>query len=295
MSDLLEIPFGSRNIGYWGNSYGNQVPVKNKAEIYHFIDEHLCVDNIGISVCTFKNHKPYLLFLPFDFDAPDLKDAWKDAIKLYNYLVMRNYDVHITFSGRKGFHIFLTTEPKWYHKDQIKNVQMLFKDMLGLKTLDRQIFGDIRRLMRVPYTYNMKGGLCKEITQHDGKKLDLDLLLLKRIIDRHETSYEKTDFHKYPCIEKLVKEDDEPRHLIRFTYVILRLADGWNEDDIIDEIQSEFNWIDYNESYCRNQILQIDSRGYVPPSCNTLKESGYCPGSCKYGDIKKGLEEVGIK
>lgn len=295
MSDLLDIPFGNRSIGFWGNSYGNQILVKTREDIYNFIDEHLGIDNIGISVCTFKDHKPYLLFLPFDFDAPDLKDAWRDAVKLYNYLIERDYDVHITFSGRKGFHIFLATEPKWYNKEQIRAVQSYFKEKLGLKTLDKQIFGDIRRLMRVPYTYNIRGGLCMEIKYHDGKKLDLDLILLKRNRINRETEYEETDYHKYPCIEKIVREDNEPRHIIRFTYVILRLAEGWSEDDIIDEIKGEFNWIDFDEHYTRSQIIQIDSRGYVPPSCKTLKELGFCDKPCKYGDINAGLDDIGIK
>jgi len=298
ITDLLAIPFGQRIVGWWGNSYGNQVPVKTFGDIVKIIDEHQSLDNIGISMCTFKDNKPYLLFLPFDFDSNDLKEAWKDAIKLYNYLIKRDYDVHITYSGRRGFHIFLATEPKWYHKNQIKSVQKYFKKELDLKTLDSHIFGDIRRLMRIPHTYNIRGNLCREITKHDGKLLDLDLLAIEDVDMRENVEYDEVDYHSYPCIEYLVREDNEPRHIIRFTYVILRLADGWTEDDIIDEIQEEFNWIDWDESYTRNQIRHIEERGYVPPSCKTLIDTGFCPKHiCPCSEIssEKRLEEVGIK
>jgi len=292
MRDLLDIPFGNRFIGFW-----EQEPVRNKKEIIDIIKEHLSIDNIGISISTYKDNNPYLLFLPFDFDCVNLRDAWDDAKRTFNYFVKEGYGTYITFSGRKGFHVFVPTIPKVYTRKHLRVVQNYFKNLLSLKTVDEQIFGDVRRLMRIAGTYNPNGGLCKILSEHDGKEIDLDDYY--EFTDYIET-YEKrnngeSQYHDYPCIESIIRNDTEPRHLIRFTYVTLRLDEGWSIDEIIDEIES-FGWQDFKEGYTRRQIEHIDSRGYVPPSCETLREMGYCTVvNCPYDkNMKNKLREVGI-
>ena len=47
------------------------------------------------------------MILPFDFDSKDLRDAWGDAKKLFNYLVDMGITCVLTFSGRKGFHVLV--------------------------------------------------------------------------------------------------------------------------------------------------------------------------------------------
>lgn len=294
MPNLLYIPFGSRNVGWWNvKKYGNQKPVDNFEGIVDLVDEHQCLDNIGISVCTFKDGISYLLFLPFDFDSDDLKIAWKDATTLYNYIVKLGYDCHITFSGRKGFHVFLSVKPKPYSKLHIKTIQKYFKEKLNLKTLDEQIFGDIRRLMRIPWTYNVNGDLCREISYNQGALLDLDLLMIS---EKFEHNYEIKSigkgYHRYPCIEKLIREDPEPRHLIRYSYVLLRLDKGWSEDKIINEIKG-FDWLDFDESYTRKQIEHIDAGNYHPLACKTIQDLGFCPGKCKHENASN-LERLGV-
>jgi hypothetical protein len=299
MIDLLNIPFGKRYVGYWGNGYGNQKEVSSLEDIKLFIDEHLGVDNIGISISTYKNNLPYLLFLPFDFDSDTLHTPWQEAKRLYNHAVNCGYESYLIFSGSKGFHVLIRTEPKVYTKKQMKIVQRMFKNMMLLSTLDEQIFGDIRRIMRIPWTYNIKGGVCKLLAHSPGNKLDLDLIFEDQYLDSYSFSGEHGEniYHDYPCIESLVRNDIEPRHIIRFTYVVLKLDEGYSEDEIIDEIES-FGWIDFNEDYTRKQIQHIEQRGYVPTSCSTLKEMGYCVvENCKYenGNISNELKEVGIK
>jgi hypothetical protein len=276
----MDIPFGERYIGFWGNSYGDQKRISSYNEIKEFVESHLGIDNIGISISTYKDGVPFLLFLPFDFDSGTLIDAWEDAKKLYLHLRTCNYGAYLIFSGRKGFHVLVPTIPRLYTKRQLRTIQMMFKTMLDLKTLDEQIFGDIRRLMRLPNTYNINGDLCRVISSNEGEELDLDKLyhddfipleVYKNGIKREH----KPEYHDYDCIESLVRSDPEPRHLIRFTYTVLRLAEGYSYDEILDEMES-FGWADFDPEYSRKQIEHIDGRNYVPPSCDTLRDMGYC-------------------
>jgi len=298
MRDLLDVPFGTRFVGYYGKGYGNQIPVSNGKQIREIVEEHLGLDNIAISISTYKNRRPHLLFLPFDFDSDNLKDAWKDAVKLYKHVIKSGYGAYLVFSGRKGFHVLITTKPNVYTKRQVRSAQKMFKGMMNLKTLDEQIFGDVRRLMRIPWTYNIYGGLCKVIASNEGIELDLDEIYIDNITDKDIEFDFKPDrtYHDYPCIESLVRSDPEPRHLIRFTFVVLRLSEGYDIEDILDEIES-FDWVDFDEDYTRKQIEHIIGRGYVPPSCNTLRDLGYCNvEDCPYtNDMKTNLEELGIK
>ena len=305
MIDLLDIPFGTRFVGFYGENYGNQVPVSSKKEIVNIIEEHLALDNLAISICTYKDGLPHLLFLPFDFDSEDLKEAWDDASKLYNFCIENNYSSYLTFSGRKGFHVFMLTELKPYSKRQIKDVQNMISDMLKLKTVDNQIMGDIRRLMRIPGTYNIRGGICKVLAYNEGLSLDLNNLTTIK----YEKDYEPytpmstfRSYHKYPCIENLIKNKEywyknhprgkfEPHQVIRFSWAILKLAEGWSMDEIIDEAES-FGWDDFDEGKTRWQIEHIDSNQYVPHSCKTLKNLGYCLyKDCKY-DTDIRIEDI---
>lgn len=299
MIDLIDIPFGTRFVGYFGKGYGNQVPVTNAKEIKDVVERHLGLDHLAISISTYKDRQPYLLFLPFDFDTnpSDLKDAWDDAITLYNYVKKAGYGAYLTFSGKKGFHVFIATKPKVYTKKQVRTIQKMFKCILKLQTLDEAIFGDVRRLMRIPWTYNINGGLCEIISKNEGLELDLDTIYAneKPIYGSYPKYNGKKEYHDYPCIESLVRMDKEPRHLIRFTYVIIRLSEGFTVNEILDEIES-FDWIDFDEDYTRKQIEHIIGKEYVAPSCETLSDLGYCNVvDCPYSkDMKSRLKDIGI-
>jgi len=299
LGEILNIPFGIRYIGYWGNGSGYQVPISNYNDIKEFINRYLGLKDIGISISAYKNGAPYLLFLPFDFDAVNLKDSWKEAKTLFNYFSTAGYNTYLIFSGNKGFHVLVSTIPKVYSKKQIRSIQLAMKTLFNLNTLDEQIFGDVRRLMRVPYTYNLKGELCRVIAYNKGRYLDLELVTTSDIYAPYYFSEDNdsVSYHDYPCIESLVRSDIEPRHIVRFTFVILRISEGYTDDEIIDEIES-FGWVDFDEEYTRRQIEHIRSRKYAPPSCKTLKELGYCiVKNCEYDPdtTVENLKKVGLK
>jgi hypothetical protein len=291
------------------------VPVRTKEEIYNIVNEHLGIDHIGISMCVYKAHQPYLIFLPFDFDSEgELYKSWSDARKLYNKLVKLNYTTAITFSGNKGFHVYVKTVPKVYPKKQIRHIQSTFRENYNLDTMDPKLFGDIRRLLRIPDTYNMTSGrLCKFISSHEGKDLDLDDLVdPDSIISTNgDNSSEEDDlkFKTYPCVEFLIKDKDywyknhhkgrfEPAQPIRFSWAILRWYDGYSIDEIVEEAET-YDWEDWDEYKCRYQVEQIAGQGdYKPHGCEALRQMGYCIiKDCEYlrGNGDKILKEVGIK
>ena len=304
MIDLIDVPFGTRYVGIW-----EQYPVQSREDVIRIIEKHLGTDNIGISVCTYVSDIPYLLFLPFDFDSNNLKSAWKDAKRLFNFCARNNLDATLTFSGRRGFHIYITTVPKPYSKSLIRYVQSHLSNMLGLLTIDKKLFGDIRRLMRIVYTYNMEnGGLCLTLARNFGRKLDLEWF--RREEHKPEANKAATpDANRakleYPCIEKLIRDRDywiknhprhkfEPSQPVRFTWVALKSLSGYSEDEIFNEAKS-FGWDDFNEYKTRYQIRHIMNR-YKPYSCSSLRAMGYCiiP-DCKFKRIDKELSEVGIE
>ncbi len=275
MNDLLDIPFGIRKFSHWNNGTGNQIPVTSREEIYELVGKYLGEENIGLSICTYVDEVPFVMFVPFDFDSKDdIKPAWKDAIKLYNKFVELNYNVHLIYSGKKGFHIMVKVIPKPYSRECLRAFQKWFVNMLDLKTADIQIFGDTKRIMRMVYTYNIKGDLCQEIAYNPGIPIDIDDLLLTTYVAKPIT-YEKREFHEYPCIEELMRTDPEPRELIRLSYVALRLAKGMSEDDIIDEMKT-FDIVDWDEEITRRKIQYISDGEYVPLGCRSIEEQGNC-------------------
>jgi hypothetical protein len=306
--DLLDVPFGVRYVGCW-----EQQPVRSTKQVLEFIKEHNGIDNVGISMCVYKHGVPHLLFLPFDFDSEkDIRLAWLDAKELYNKFVDKGYRTIITYSGKKGFHVYLKVKPKFYPRKQIAFVQESYKKHYALKTMDEQLFGDIRRLMRVPYTLNMKGEYCKVLSQTEGKELDLDDIInpinIKSKFDKPYSIPEELEPREYPCLEKLIcdrkfwikyhpRHKYEPAQLVRYSWVAMKLLNGEEPEDILAEASS-FGWDDWDEEETAKQIDQIAGRGdYYPLSCASLRSMGWCVVSdCKFNYKDRSvLKEVGIE
>jgi len=87
-----------------------------------------------------------------------------------------------------------------------------------------------------------------------------------------------------PCITQLfsaAKAGHHISHLGRFTLTSFLLNVGMKPSEVVDVFRSSS---DFNERLTRYQVEHIaGSRGsgtkYIPPSCETLKTHGLCPGS----------------
>jgi hypothetical protein len=298
MDYIEEYLDGHRYFCYWRQEdnlkYGNQIRVHTRGEVVNLLNEHNGIDNCGLSITTFVKGMPKLLFLPFDFDSDNLKTAFIEASRLYNYFIESGYRAMLNFSGGKGFHVLIPTEAKTYTKNQINEIRKIFKRLLNLTTLDEQIFKDIRRIIRIPGTYHINGNLCYTIAQNDsGKKLNLNNFVKMKQEDFSIEDFKKHDYnnghiyHPYPCVEKLSKEE-EPRQFIRFAWVIEQLQKNKTEEEML-QFAKEY-WIDYNPDYTIYQIRFISKGNYSHPSCDTLQSLGFCTKEkCPYYGEWKGI------
>ena len=209
---------GYRYCGYWNNAKGrkasgNQYKVYNMKEVENILNIHNGLNNCGMSITTFIEGTPYLLYLPFDFDSTNLRDAWIDASRLYNFMVNQGYEVMLNFTGSKGFHVLVKVVSKPYTKNQIRYMQKFIKRYMKLETCDDQIMGDIRRLIRIPGTYHSNGKLCETLAHNKGKLMDISMFTTSSTVVRNINtnpikSEELKIKHDFPCIEKYIKDKD---------------------------------------------------------------------------------------
>ena len=316
MDLISEFNDGYRYMGIWSSppGYGQQYPVKRKERIVKLLNKYNGVFNCGISMCSIINDVPHLLYLPFDFDSKDLKKAWEDASKLYNFCIDSGYDVTINFSGYRGFHVILSVIPKPYSRPQIRVAQKFFMDALNLKTCDKAIFGDIRRLLRIPGSIHCgkyektnshwerigNGGLCDTISHSPGELLDIDELVAD---SNYDFDYERkleisNTIHDYPCLEKHMR-NEEPPHIIRYNYVAMLLKKGLNVDEIFEHLKenygigAEYEWNDWDDYRTRKQIRHIAyGSNYNPMNCSTLRDLGYCIKDCPLNIDDWGLKKA---
>jgi len=306
-NDLISEFFdGTRYVGIWSSppKYARQIPVKSRDEVVDILKIYNGVYNCGISMCSFINEVPHLLYLPFDFDSSkDLKLAWDDASKLYNMLVDCNYDVTLNFSGFRGYHIVLSVYPRPYTRPQIRVAQKFFTEVLGLKTQDKQIFGDIRRLLKIPGTVHCgkfekvnshwkrigEGGMCETIAYHNGELLDIDELVeeSKEYVSEFNGNHkDNKPMPSYTCL-KLHINNEEPPQDIRYSYVAMLVNQGYEIDEIVAILKRDHSssgkwpWVDWDEDLTTKQVEHIyNADTYNPPRCDTLKEMGYCIKEC---------------
>jgi hypothetical protein len=312
MDIISDFHNGYRYFGYWYSGkkkYGNQIKVSSRDDVIRLIKEHNGTLNCGISISTFINGLPHLLYLPFDFDSNNLRDSFDDAKKLYNTLVDYGYKAIFTFSGSKGFHVLIPVVVKCYSKVQLLGVQQFFKRILNLKTADENIFRDIRRIIRIPGTYHMNGNLCETYMENnEGKLLDIDDLSAPNFSKFDNTNTNnlyppQRIIHDYPCVEKLIRDEDywrehhprnsfEPNWLIRFAWVIEQSYKGKSIDDIMEDIES-FGWDDYDEDKAIYNVKYILEKNYVHPTCDTFKDMGFCLEDCLYNKTWKAKRTNG--
>jgi len=279
---------GYRYFGYW-----NQVRVYSKKEVLKLISEHAGLDNCGLSISTFIDGMPFLLFVPFDFDSleDNLENAYNEANRVYDFFKSSGFQTSLNFSGNRGFHVLVKTKPDIYSSRQLRKFHDIIARLLRLKFVDRQLFGDIRRLIRIPGTLHPKTGLLAfTIKSCKGQPLDLHKFITNGLPDAEVRVNSKIKVrHPYPCVEEIIRNDPEPPQLIRFTYVIHRLSEGYTTKEILEEIRS-FGWVDFNERITLYQIKHIANGGYYPLSCESIKQLGYCLKDCPYKD-KENLRQ----
>ena len=220
-------------------------------------------------------------------DVDDMQSAAvvRDVLE-GNGLVAREY-----CSGR-GLHFYIDFEP--VKIVDYKNVVRRFvSEVLGLsKYVDMHVVGDVRRMARVPLTYNTK--VCRTMSIiYDECYLNRDLpkaLERLRMSEPITAEYEErvVDVFKKtrlpPCIEKLIEtvvetgELDHHERLILATYLLHNFS--------FEDVKKLFMLCsDYTEEKTMYQLRWLIDNKYEPYSCRRVKELGDCPlkgGVCEW-------------
>jgi len=140
------------------------------AEIMRRFDNH----NLYVSVYNFNEYnEPWIDKIFLDFDAGSkqtfnpltdegkqtLQEVLEEVKKVASFLENR-YEVKplVLFSGNRGFHIYLFSIPVLlkHPKETLKTFLNWVKNKLDLKYVDTQLFSDIRRVARLPYSVHQK-------------------------------------------------------------------------------------------------------------------------------------------
>ena len=273
---LTRIPQGTYRM--FGNP--RQVPVYNMNELSDLIEFNNGINNCYLSVCFFKEGSIHPLFYPIDLDGSDAKDDAKKILKFLRKIEMNYYFI---FSGSKGYHFQIPLSGK-HSKMDFMNMSQYLRKELKLKSLDTRVSTDIRTLLRIPYTINMKSGkLCYIIEEvNDGIELIIPYITGKWEDEDMDFSFETNIgsdlINSFPCLERYISIQ-EPPNVIRFGYVVMLGKMGYNPEQIFNILEA-YNWKDWNPSYTRYQIQHALSKNYNL-TCSMFTD--YCLGvDCKY-------------
>ena len=159
----------------------------------YFKKETLLVDfeNADFQDCFIASHGEMdkelaiLKVVFLDFDNPNnLVGAIQEALKVAER-IKKEYNVvpHVQFSGSKGCHVILPILPIEFETvEDEKRFLFYFQSKLTKESsfADKQVFGDISRLIRVPFTINSKAidmpwhGYVKVLQEWNGNYANLE-------------------------------------------------------------------------------------------------------------------------
>jgi hypothetical protein len=247
-----------------------------------------------------------------DIDAP-----YDEMMKLHRWLEARNYKHTIFFSGG-GYHIYVFTERAnlSFPKNALRTAQIYLTDESGVNA-DRQVFGDVKRVARIPNTFNPKRGLyCIPLGREDiekgenyikkiahqqhrvkdvwfGEKLfslepfDQEPMINKldwEIDDDVETMTITNEMIKSfsPCILAMLKKENTG-HRDRFIIIAYMKERGFLIEEVIDVLKRFLSPKVFHHSvFVERQVHNIFEKDLMVPTCDNLKKEGRCamPENC---------------
>jgi hypothetical protein len=244
----------------------------------------------------------------FDFDG---EGAYDETVKLHKFLKQKKLKHEIRFSGG-GFHILMylkNYEKLTNSKVALNNLHNHFLN-IGFK-FDKQIVGDIARMIRVPNTFNVKRGkYCIYINREDLKNglekikekakeqsfkryfygnelmdiqpFDNGLKHKTEILEVPEEMQIKIDKDELlkelpPCIANMLV-DGEMKYRERFYVISFLINKGHSKSEVYKILQmylkkERFEHIMKDEKH----IEYLFSKNIMFPSCKQIKHEGLCP------------------
>ncbi|UYL64804.1 MAG: hypothetical protein QIT35_gp08 [Methanophagales virus PBV299] len=207
--------------------------------------------------------KPLYLFWDWDHKEVDIHSLIKKLQKL-------NLSSMIT-ETRRGFHLYLfldheSTIPTKSEKEMIAQALQIEKD-------DKQIRRKIFTLARVPLS--LQGNRVVNI-RFVQEGIKLKFTSAKRSVIR-EFKRRSVCFICPGVLEDVASLN--PSHFGRFAFVAYLHNQGYSEQEILSIFEA-LRPIDFDREKTLYQIHHIIENQYVPPSCATLREMGYCREFC---------------
>lgn len=271
-----------------------QITINSKDELIEAIEKADFID------CYIQTHSDLerklgilsLLYIDIDNES-DLEQAKKDALRT-SAKIEKIYGIkpHVQFSGCKGYHVLLPFEPKELPKgsEELRDYLQYLREYLSNGKCDPSLKGDVVRLFRLPYTYNLKGilkygdGLVKPIQEWDGNRADsrtlygpfkiwqIDKKLKAR--KRRFTTQVKNE-HGFKVREPIQKLIDLARKGIRLEHrqrlaILLELINtNMSDEEIINVFDKQD---DFNPTKIQYFINQARRSGYKPFKKENLME-----------------------
>lgn len=265
-----------------------------------------------ISVHPFSERNKVLglekLFFDFDVDNKLLKGECFEEVKNFaKYLEKKkNIKPLIVFSGNKGYHLYvwlwstLQVDDDYFMKELYTEMQMQLIKGLDLKTLDKNPFGDIARLARVPYSIHQVSGLetqpvdffhnrieLSEIEVYRKYGLQKDFVKMcfnetKRKIELRKeqmntsSKYYKGSTQVRPCLKAALEKDLRGRtgHKIRLAIACEYLNHGFSVDEVTQLFSKQLDFGDGRKSHYF--IEDTQKKDYKPFKCSSLLALDCC-------------------
>jgi hypothetical protein len=258
------------------------------------------------------------LFFDFD-DEQQPENAWKEAACLAETL--KKYygaEAFCCFSGKKGYHIYvwlqkpLELESGEQAKRFYKTAQTMILKGLRFQTFDRSVFGDVKRIARVPYSINEKSlQLCIPVTRDKQPCLVFETEIFKQhglnseftqaclrsmeAIKSREQERQRLrhtlapnvgfpgqhgNVKVRPCINAALTADLTAKngHAVRIAVAVEYLRAGYTSQQTAELFK---NQNDYNFGKSLFYVQDILERGYKPFKCATIRDLGFCLPDCE--------------
>jgi hypothetical protein len=263
----------------------------------------------------------YIDRLFFDFDNKDkLRLAWEDCYKfacnLWRFYRIKPF---LVYSGKKGYHAYLFLRTPAGHELEDNHKKELYRELQSLllgsekyPTFDPAVYGDHKRIARVPFTKHQDTknlvqpvdlnqfealplpgftqglrhyGVSLNIVSHAANNYNENIVT--RLTTRKSSKHRRGTLR--PCMEELLsaKSIHDPEHKLKVCLVAELSAEGRTRDQIIDV----FRGMDgFSESKTSEQVDHALRSGYSPFKCVTIQKLGGClENSCRIYKKRGGL------
>jgi hypothetical protein len=246
----------------------------------------------------------------------DIDGPYEEMYKLHKWLKDSGYKHAVFFSGG-GYHVYIFTTISHldYPANALRNAQIYITETAGVAA-DRQVYGDLMRVTRLPNTYNpRRGRYCiplsgRIIRMGESHILGLaeNQLVPSEKIFIGSKLYDLTPFDQPPNISKVVADTSEyeeieinddmvakfapcvkallstkrPSHRDRFFVAAYLKEWGLTVQEIYSIFKMFFASDVYYHALVEGQVENIFEKDILFPSCDTMQKEGKCaePTTC---------------